>query len=68
MGEDGGSKRDAAEIKVLGEAEERQAEDAEGLKAGCGVGGGGVRGRVRAPGRRRRRRRKRGVGGERRAK
>lgn len=64
---EGGSEGDAAEIKVLGEAEERQAEDAEGLKAG-----GGVRRRVRAPGRRRRRRKRGGggarVGRERRAK
>lgn len=59
MCEDGGSKGDAAEIKVLGEAEERQAEDVEGW-------GGG-----RTPGRRRRRKRGGGgvgVGRERRAK
>lgn len=41
--EDGSSKGDAAEIKVLGEAEERQAEDAEGLKAGGWRGEGSER-------------------------
>lgn len=70
--EDAGSKGDAAEIKALGEAEERQAEDAESLKAGRVGGQGGVRGRVRAPGRRRSRRKRggggAGVGRERRAK
>lgn len=45
--EDGGSKGDAAAIKVLGEAEERQAEDAEGLKAGEWVRGGGEGGTER---------------------